>query len=89
MDVYEHIKGNPETVRDLIAGGLDADMAERFAAGDVLQAELGVRGSQTPFRLWLRDKHVKNWYESTPDVTPALWDEWQAVKASYIAGTRG
>ena len=33
MSIFEHIKGNPETIKDLIAGGMDADMAERFAAG--------------------------------------------------------
>lgn len=84
MDIYDHIKGNPETIRELIKRGEDAYMAQRFAANDVLLADLGNRGSETPFRLWLRDKHVKNCYEN-PDVTPALWDEWQVVKASYIA----
>ena len=86
MEIYDHIKGDPEKVEELIARGDDAYLAQQFAAGDVLHAELGDRGSLTPFRLWLRDKHVKNWYKPTPNVTPALWDEWQAVKASYIAG---
>lgn len=86
MDIYDHIKGDPEKVKELIACYDDTDFAQRFAAGEVLYAELGNPGSLTPLRLWLRDQHVKNWYDIAPDVTPALWDEWQAVRASYVAG---
>ena len=88
MDIFDHIKGDPARIEELIARGEDAYLAKRFAAADVLHPELGNPGSETPLRLWLRDKHVKNWYDNKLVLTPELWDEWQSVKASYIADLR-
>jgi hypothetical protein len=83
MSCERKIKGTPEIVKRYIDAGESPEFAELFAAADLVNDELGERGSDTPLRLWLRlEKHVSGW---DPVVTPELWDEWQSVKADYIA----
>jgi hypothetical protein len=83
MDVFDVITADPEAVKQWINTGLTPQEAQRWAACDVLQKELGERGADTPFRLWLRTvKHVNGW---EPKVTPELWSEWLTERDAYTA----
>jgi AAA domain len=63
-----------------------SDLAEKFTFDDMVRDELGIDLDRTPFRHWLY--FVKRNYKEEPEVTPEVWDEWQAAKGSYKPDSR-
>jgi hypothetical protein len=57
------------------------DLAEELTFAEMVSEELCDPFDQTPFRHWLY--FIKRNYKEHPEVTPELFDEWQAQKANY------
>lgn len=83
MNVYLVIKTDPEAVKRYVDDGYEPDLAQAFAAHEILEKELGA--GHTPFRDWLHSKHVPHSLYSTiqPSVTPELWTEWLTMRDGY------
>lgn len=89
MSVYDVIKTDPAAVKRYVKDGHTPEMAQAFAAADILEKELGpVIGGKmpSPFREWLAEQGVKHtWSSIPPTVTGEQWLEWLKVRDGYTA----